>query len=90
MLTVTGMTVPGPTGEAVARQLRREGIEAGSLVVEAGLGESGHKTLEVAAERGADLLLKGGYTRGRLRQALFGGPTNYILFNAELPVFMAH
>ena len=90
VLTVTGMTVPGPTGEAVARQLRREGIEAGSLVVEAGLGESGHKTLEIAADRGADLLLKGGYTRGRLRQALFGGPTNYILFNAELPVFMAH
>ncbi len=90
VLTVTGMTVPGPTGEAVARQLGREGVEAGSLVVEAGLGESGHKTLEIAADSGADLLLKGGYTRGRLRQALFGGPTNYILFNAELPVFMAH
>jgi len=90
VLTVTGMTVPGPTGEAVVRQLERQGIEADSLVVEAGLGESGHKTLEVAAGRGADLVLKGGYTRGRLRQALFGGPTNYILFNARLPVFMAH
>ncbi len=90
VLTVTGMTVPGPTGEAVARQLRREGIDASSLVVEAGLGESGHKTLEIASERGADLLVKGGYTRGRLRQALFGGPTNHILFNATLPVLMAH
>ncbi len=90
VLTVTGMTVPGPTGEAVVRQLARQGVEAASLVVEAGLGESGHRTLEIADERGADLLLKGGYTRGRLRQALFGGPTNHILFHTELPVLMAH
>ena len=90
VLTVTGMTVPGPSGDAVVRQLTRHGITSSSLLVEAGLGESGHRTLEIAAERGADLLIKGGYTRGRLRQALFGGPTSHILFNADLPVFMAH
>ena len=90
VLTVTGMTVPGPSGDAVVRQLARHGITSSSLLVEAGLGESGHRTLEIAAARGADLLIKGGYTRGRLRQALFGGPTSHILFNAELPVFMAH
>ena len=90
VLTVTGMSVPGPSGDAVVRQLARHGIASSSVLVEAGLGESGRRTLEIAAERQADLLIKGGYTRGRLRQALLGGPTSHILFNAELPVFMAH
>jgi nucleotide-binding universal stress UspA family protein len=37
-----------------------------------------------------DLLIKGAYTQGRLRQFIFGGTTQYILSNATLPVFMAH
>jgi nucleotide-binding universal stress UspA family protein len=36
------------------------------------------------------LLVKGAYTRSRLRQMIFGGATHDILAKAELPVFMAH
>jgi nucleotide-binding universal stress UspA family protein len=34
--------------------------------------------------------LKGAYTQSRLRQMIFGGPTQHILEHAELPVLMAH
>jgi nucleotide-binding universal stress UspA family protein len=43
-----------------------------------------------AQELGADLLVKGAYTQSRLRQMIFGGPTQHILEHAELPIFMAH
>jgi nucleotide-binding universal stress UspA family protein len=39
---------------------------------------------------GADLLIKGGYTQSRLRQMIFGGATNHILNEAQIPVLMAH
>ncbi len=35
-------------------------------------------------------LIKGAYTRSRLRQMIFGGATSHILAEAEMPVFMAH
>ena len=41
-------------------------------------------------DQGADLMIKGAYTNSRLRQMIFGGATNYILSNTEIPVFMSH
>ncbi len=47
--------------------------------------------LETAATRyGADMLVMGGYGRGRLREAVFGGCTRNFLDYAELPVLMMH
>ncbi len=34
--------------------------------------------------------VKGAYTTSRLRQMIFGGATSHILWNAEVPVLMAH
>ena len=44
----------------------------------------------MAAELGADLMIKGGYTQSRIRQMIFGSVTSDILAEASLPVFMSH
>ena len=55
-----------------------------------GSRSTGEAFLAEAATWGADLVIKGAYTQSRLRQMIFGGATNHILLNADLPVFMAH
>lgn len=90
VLTVEGATVPGPSGDAVAQHLRRNGINASSKTV----GLSGHAAGEVIAneaqELGADMIVKGAYTNSRLRQLVFGGATRYLLGKAGLPLLLAH
>ncbi|WP_223789285.1 universal stress protein [Marinicella meishanensis] len=39
---------------------------------------------------GADLLVMGAYSRSRLRQQIFGGVTQHMLDEADIPVFMLH
>jgi len=38
----------------------------------------------------ADLLMMGAYSTGFVRDVMFGGATNFILRNADLPVLMAY
>src|SRR5271166_1776650 len=90
ILTVPGPSLPGPSDEQLAKSLRRHGARA-----RVGLVSETEKTpaaalLDTAAALGADLLIKGGYTRSRLRQLIFGKVTSEILAEANLPVFMAH
>ncbi len=90
ILTVPGPALPGPSDEQLARSLRRHAVPARvGLVGEAGNSPAA-ALLETAAVLGADLLIKGGYTRSRLRQLFFGRVTSEILAEANLPVFMAH
>ena len=35
-------------------------------------------------------MIKGAFTRNRLRQTIFGGATRHIMHHADLPLFMAH
>jgi len=90
VLMIEGGTVPGPTGEEAARHLRRNGVKAKALTVEASARANGEIILERAAQLGCDLLVKSAYTQSRLRQMIFGGATRHILANASLPIFMAH
>ena len=83
-------TVPGPTGDQVARYLRNCGIEAETMNVPGSGRGAGEAFLANAASVGCDLLIKGAYTQSRLRQMIFGGATSHILSAATLPVFMAH
>ncbi len=46
--------------------------------------------LSVAAADGADLLVMGGYSHCRMREAMFGGFTRRVVLAAVLPVLMAH
>jgi nucleotide-binding universal stress UspA family protein len=90
IVTVDTGFVPGPSGRDLAAYLARAGIAAEAVDVQAGRRGPGEAMLEEAHRHRADLMVKGGYTRSRLRQAIFGGATSHILANAELPVLMAH
>ena len=90
VLAVPGMRLPGPSDAQLARMLRRHGIPARVVTVAEAGRAPGRAVLETAAELGADLLIKGGYTQSRLRQMIFGSVTSDILAEANLPVFMAH
>jgi nucleotide-binding universal stress UspA family protein len=90
VLTVQGGTVPGPTGEQIARSLRRHGVPAEPITVAPQGRSTGEVILAQAASLRSDLLIKGAYTQSRLRQMMFGGATRHILGNATLPVLMAH
>lgn len=90
ILTVPGPTLPGPSDEQLAKSLRRHGAPARVGMVGEVENSPAAALLEAAAALGADLLIKGGYTRSRLRQLIFGKVTSEILAEANLPVFMAH
>ncbi len=53
-------------------------------------GSAAEVLLAAAAGAGSDLLVMGGYSHTRLREAMFGGFTRHVLERAELPVLMAH
>jgi nucleotide-binding universal stress UspA family protein len=90
VISVTGFGVAGPSTADVARQLQRNGIPATSKDFAPRDRRAGAVFLEEAAALGADLLVKGAYTQSRVRQMIFGGATDHILSNAELPVLMSH
>jgi nucleotide-binding universal stress UspA family protein len=90
VLTVEKGTVPGPSGDLLARSLERHGIACDFKDVPGDQRSPGQAILEESAALGADLLLKGAYTHSRLRQMIFGGATSHILAEAELPVLMAN
>lgn len=90
VLTVPGLRLPGPSDRQIARSLQRHGIPARVVEVRDDGRKPGHALLETAAELGADLMIKGGYTQSRLRQMIFGSVTSDILAEARLPVFMSH
>jgi nucleotide-binding universal stress UspA family protein len=90
VVTVDTGVVTGPDGGGVITYLERNGIKADRDDVAAGSRGAGEAMLDEAQKLGSDLLVKGGYTRSRLRQTIFGGPTSHILANAQMPVIMAH
>jgi len=91
VLTVAdGQSVPGPSADLVRRQLRYNGIPAEPMRVELDGRSTGEAVLAAARAQGCDLLVKGAFTRTRLRQMIFGGATSHIMEHAELPLLMAH
>jgi len=88
--TVDGATVPGPTGEQMARNLLRNGVRAEAMSVAPGQRRAGEVILAQAEALGSDLIVKGAYTQSRLRQMIFGGTTQHILTHATVPVLLAH
>jgi nucleotide-binding universal stress UspA family protein len=91
VLTVAGgQDVPGPSADDIIRQLQHNGIAAKPIRVKLGDRETGAAVLDAAKAEGCDLLVKGAFTRNRLRQMIFGGATSHIMEHAELPVLMAH
>jgi nucleotide-binding universal stress UspA family protein len=90
LTVVGGQEVPGPSADDIVRQLRHNGIAAKRINVKLGDRETGEAVLDAATAEACDLLIKGAFTRHRLRQMIFGGATSHIMEHAEVPVFMAH
>ncbi|TWB35898.1 universal stress protein [Nitrospirillum pindoramense] len=63
---------------AQVRQPMAEGRSVGALL------------LAEAKAADADLLVLGGYGHSRLREMILGGVTRHVLYNATLPVLLAH
>lgn len=77
-------------GADLAAYLGRHGIKA---VVER-LPREGRDVADIlrrtAADRGADLIVMGGFGHSRLRERIFGGTTTRMMRCTEVPVLMAH
>jgi nucleotide-binding universal stress UspA family protein len=89
ILTIEGLTVPGPTGAQARDWLAVHGIEAREVSMGNGGKRPGEVLLAEAQKLGADLLIKGAYTQSRLRQMIFGGATSHLLAHSTIPMFMA-
>src|SRR5262245_31682748 len=83
------MPEPGPEGEELARTLEQHGIEVSLRTAYGRDKPQGESFLKETMEAGADLLLKGAYTRSRIRQMIFGGGTRHIIMESKIPVLMA-
>jgi nucleotide-binding universal stress UspA family protein len=90
VLTVEGHTFPGPGGAEIAAHLARHGLTVTHRKLKADQRPAGEVILDEAGDIGADLVLKGAFTRSRLRQVVFGGTTQHILDYANIPVLLAH
>ena len=53
-------------------------------------GNGGAALVSGAKKAGADVLLCGAYTKGRLREMFFGGVTEYLTTKSDFPVIMKH
>ena len=77
-------------GGAFAQYLARQGVKA-EVTVLSRSGASIAETLERRArEVGCELIVMGAYGHSRLREAIFGGTTRYVLEQGKMPVFLAH
>lgn len=90
ILTIEGAMLGTPPATQMAAHLARHGIPAEARIANPAGRSPGEAILAETKALGADLLLKGAYTRSRLRQIIFGGTTQHIIDNAEVPVLMAH
>lgn len=79
-----------PALTSLARNLERHGIQAEIREVLAPFVPAETMLPGMALDSGADLLVVGGYSKGPLREMLFGGVTRSLLEGADVPVFLLH
>ncbi|MFM9942684.1 MAG: universal stress protein [Hyphomicrobiaceae bacterium] len=89
IVTIEGLTVPGPTGAQCRDWLAANGITAREYVMGNGGKRPGEVLINEANKMGADLIVKGAYTQSRLRQMIFGGATSHLLAHCPIPMLMA-
>ncbi|MBT8143386.1 MAG: universal stress protein [Gammaproteobacteria bacterium] len=76
----------GPKSKHLARYLTHWGIKA---EIDHSERSASAKEIEKACDKiDADLLIMGAYTHGKLRERLFGGLTEHMLFKSKLSVLM--
>ena len=70
--------------------LQDHGIAARVNGYDPAAGAIGESLLSLAADRGSDLIVMGGYGHTRLREFVLGGVTQTILASMTVPVLMSH
>ena len=76
--------------EPVQDYLSLHGVTSAERLIDAGSRRIGQVLLDAATEGAADMLVVGGYGRGRLRESLIGGVTRHVIAHAGIAVFMVH
>jgi nucleotide-binding universal stress UspA family protein len=71
-------------------QLARHGLVAEAHVLAAHPYNAPETLVREALELGADLLIAGAYSHGRVRELVFGGFTRQVLDACKLSVFFMH
>ena len=78
-----------PSGADLARTLARHGIEADYRTLQDRIANSGPDILAQCREFEADLLVMGAYGHSRLREYVFGGTTETILNDSQIPLLIS-
>jgi len=76
-------------GADIARHLARHGAHVEVRRFSSSEKNVGHMLLSEAAAFGADLVVMGAYGHSQLREWMFGGVTQTVLYEAGLPVLMS-
>jgi nucleotide-binding universal stress UspA family protein len=82
--------VESKDAERLETTLKRHHPGVETLFLKAGAADVSETLLLHAYRSGAGLLVMGAYSRTRLRELIFGGVTENVLGDCELPVLMAH
>ena len=90
VLTVSEAGMRELAGRDLARFLGRHGVRTDVTSVASGGLEAGEVVLEVAKERGSDLVVMGCYGRSRWREAVLGRASRTVLRTTPLPLLMSH
>jgi nucleotide-binding universal stress UspA family protein len=90
ILSVQRPPLKGQATEGLKEYLSLHGVRSTERLIDPGSKRIGEALLAAAAEGNADLLVVGGYGRGRLRESLIGGVTRHVITHANLSVFMVH
>ena len=90
VLSVEGGMVAGPDVELITAHLRASGFNVQSKLADSTGTTVGQVIVSEAKDFDADLIIKGAFTRSRLRQLVFGGPTSEIFNHAVCPGILCH
>ncbi len=80
----------GPAPEELQANLAWHGIDAEVKNIARGGKSVAELIAAAAADAGADLLVMGAYSHGRLREIVLGGVTHHILGHITLPTLIMH
>lgn len=74
----------------VAAYLARHGVRVGATIARAYPGSVGSALAAIAGEKGADLIVAGGYARSRLSERVFGGVTRDLIGSSPLCCLLSY
>lgn len=78
----------GPKASQLKSYLKNWGVKAKVLTTKGKNEEA--ELMQAYRETKSDLMMMGAYSRARLREVVFGGMTEYMLWHASIPVVIQH